>query len=130
MSTENRSQPTAGGFRPLRTRRQFLWEAGAGFPGLALTALLSAEGFFAKHGLFAAEPAASRKRPLEPRAAHFRAPARSCIFLYMYGGPSQMDLFDYKPELQKRDGQAVQMEIRRRSVQPSKLLASRRKFQR
>jgi hypothetical protein len=46
----------------------------------------------------------------------------------MYGGPSQMDLFDYKPELQKRDGQDVKMEIRRSSVQPSKLLASKRKW--
>jgi hypothetical protein len=41
-----------------------------------------------------------------------------------------MDLFDYKPELQKRDGQTVQMEIRRRSVRPSTLLASKRKFER
>ena len=32
----------------------------------------------------------------------------------MFGGPSQMDLFDYKPELQKRDGQTVDIEIRRR----------------
>ena len=38
-----------------RTRRQFLWEMGAGFTGLALTSILSGDGFFARHGLFAAE---------------------------------------------------------------------------
>ncbi len=110
-----------------RTRREFLWEMGAGFTGLALTSLLSADGFFSKHGIFAAEPQGLRG-PLTPKPPHMRSRARSCIFLYMYGGPSQMDLFDYKPELQKRDGQSVQMEIRRRSMQPSKLLASKRTF--
>jgi hypothetical protein len=48
----------------------------------------------------------------------------------MYGGPSQVDTFDYKPELQRRDGQTVQIEMRRRSVQPQRLLASRRRFRR
>jgi len=112
-----------------RTRREFLWETGAGFTGLALSALLSADGFFARHAA-AKEPAARPIDPLASRPQHFPARAKACIFLFMYGGPSQMDLFDYKPELQKRDGQAVQMEIRRRSVQPSKLLASRRTFRR
>lgn len=46
----------------------------------------------------------------------------------MYGGPSQMDLFDYKPELQNRDGQAVQIELRRREVREGRLLGSRRRF--
>src|SRR5436853_116757 len=71
----------------------------------------------------------SSPQPTQPRPAHFPGRAKSCIFLFMYGGPSQMDLFDYKPELQKRDGQTVNMEIRRRDVQSSKLLASRRTFQ-
>src|SRR6185436_13803342 len=57
-----------------------------------------------------------------------RKKVKSCIFLFMYGGPSQMDMFDYKPELQKRDGQTISMEIRRRDLRPSKLLASRREF--
>ena len=93
---------------------------GAGFTGLALTALLDQDGFFGSKAL-AAAPGAPQIAPLPKRA-------KSCIFLFMYGGPSQMDLFDYKPELQKRDGQTVDMEIRRRSVQQSKLLASKRKF--
>jgi hypothetical protein len=108
------------------TRREFLWETGAGFTGLALTALLDGDGFFAGKANAGAPPA----NPLAPKAPHFPARAKACIFLYMYGGPSQMDLFDYKPELQKRDGQSVQMEIRRRSMQASKLLASKRKFAR
>ncbi len=128
MSTDPRANPkTRSSSACSGSRRQFLWEMGAGFAGLALSSVLSTDGFFAKHGLFAAEPK-TFSSPLKPRPQHFKARARSVIFLYMYGGPSQMDLFDYKPELQKRDGQEVQMEIRRRSVQPSKLLASRRKF--
>jgi hypothetical protein len=99
---------------------------GAGFTGLALTALLDGDSFFTGR-VAAGVPSLN---PLAPKAPHFPARAKACIFLYMYGGPSQMDLFDYKPELQKRDGQSVQMEIRRRSMQPSTLLASRRKFER
>src|SRR2546427_10323212 len=97
---------------------------GAGFAGLALTALLDADGFFTGK----AAAATLENNPMLPRPAHFLPKAKSCIFLFMYGGPSQMDLFDYKPELQKRDGQSVDMEIRRRDVKPSKLLASKRTF--
>src|SRR2546422_10512789 len=106
------------------SRREFLWQMGAGFAGLALTALLDGDGFFARNAI----PASSDLNPLSPKSPHLPAKAKSCIFLFMYGGPSQMDMFDYKPELQKRDGESVDMEIRRRSVQQSKLLASKRKF--
>jgi hypothetical protein len=109
-----------------RTRREFLWDAGAGFGGLALSGMLQVDGFFAGRTL-AAEMAS--KGPLDPKPRHFAAKAKACIFLFMYGGPSQMDLFDYKPELQARDGQSIQMEIRRRDLRPSKLLASKRKFE-
>ncbi len=106
------------------SRREFLWQMGAGFAGVALTALLDHDGFFdARAG---SPPALDN--PLAPRPPHFVTKARSCIFLFMYGGPSQMDLLDYKPELQKRDGQTVSMEIRRRDLRPSRLLASRRQF--
>src|ERR1043166_4201682 len=97
---------------------------GGGFAGLALTALLDADGFFTRN----AGAATQEFNPMQPRSPHFAAKAKSCIFLFMYGGPSQMDMFDYKPELQKRDGQSVKMEIRRRDLQPSKLLASKRTF--
>jgi Protein of unknown function (DUF1501) len=114
-------------------RREFLWQAGAGFAGLALTALLDQDGFFARHG-FGAEssagklPPAEGANPLAVRPAHFVTKAKRVIFLFMYGGPSSMDTWDYKPELQKRDGEEVQIEIRRGSIQKQKLLASKRKF--
>src|SRR5206468_1352785 len=85
-----------------RTRREFLWEAGAGFTGLALTGLLSQDGFFA------AEPApAPSANPLAPRLPHFAGKAKSVIFLFMYGGPSHVDTFDYKPTLYDLDGKTV-----------------------
>ena len=105
-------------------RRQFLWETGAGFTGLALSSLLNADGFFSKHA------AAMDYNPLAPKAAHFPVKAKRCIFLFMYGGPSAVDTFDYKPELQKRDGQEIDVEVRRHKVKKQKLLASQRKFAR
>src|ERR1043165_3208218 len=86
-----------------RTRREFLWEAGAGFTGLALTGLLSQDGFFASEP--ARQPAAAN--PLAERQPHFPAKAKSVIFLFMYGGPSQVDTFDYKPNMYRLDGQTV-----------------------
>ena len=98
------------------TRREFLWQAGAGFAGVALAGLLEGDGFFAH----AAEVSASAKEPARP------SKVKSCIFLFMYGGPSQMDLFDYKPELQKNDGKTVNLEVRRNDVKPGTLLGSKR----
>ena len=114
-------------------RREFLWETGAGFTGIALSALLQSDGFFSQSAAasdWVRNLRSLQQTPLAPREPHFPAKAKRCIFLYMYGGPSQVDTFDYKPELQKRDGQSVSVEIRRRSVRPGKLLASRRKFAR
>src|ERR1700730_18102978 len=89
-----------------RTRREFLWEAGAGFTGLALTGLLSQDGFFANR-VVAADGANRFANPLTPRPAHFAPKAKSVIFLFMYGGPSQVDTFDYKPKLYALDGQTI-----------------------
>jgi hypothetical protein len=88
-----------------RTRREFLWETGAGFTGTALTALLSADGFFDK--VAGAAETAPYKNPLAPKPPHFDAQATACIFLYMYGGPSHVDTFDYKPTMIGRDNQTV-----------------------
>jgi hypothetical protein len=107
------------------SRRQFLWEMGAGFSGLALAALLDGDGFFSSPAA-AAELAAAN--PLAPRPVHFPAKAKACIFLFMFGGPSQVDLFDYKPELQKRDGQSIDNEFRRNTKTRAVLQASRRTF--
>ena len=86
-----------------KTRREFLWEAGAGFTGLALTGLLSADGFFAQ----AANASTNGANPLAPKPPQIPAAAKSVIFLFMYGGPSQLDTFDYKPNLVGRDGQTI-----------------------
>src|SRR3954471_17404710 len=89
-----------------RTRREFLWQAGAGFTGLALTGLLTLDKFFTLEasGAPAMRPVAN---PLAPKAPHFAPKAKSVIFLFMYGGPSQVDTFDFKPELYALDGQTV-----------------------
>jgi hypothetical protein len=84
-----------------RTRREFLWEAGAGFTGLALTGLLDRDGFFGRAA--AASENAPAKQP------HFAPKAKSVIFLFMYGGPSQVDTFDYKPTLYELDGKTIQV---------------------
>jgi Protein of unknown function (DUF1501) len=114
-----------------RTRREFLWEAGAGFTGVALTALLDRDGFFGGSAFGGATaPKHSLDKPLSPLTSPLLAKAKRCIFLFMYGGPSQMDLFDYKPELQKRHGQSVNVEIRRGLIAKQTLMGSKRKFAR
>jgi len=86
-----------------QTRREFVWQMGGGFAGLALTSLLDSEGFFTKHGL--AKEASTN--PLAAKNSHFPAKAKSCIFLMMNGAPSQVDTFDYKPELTKYAGKSL-----------------------
>jgi Protein of unknown function (DUF1501) len=88
-----------------RTRREFVWEAGAGFTGLALTGLLSLDSFFA--GKASAADAGRLANPLAPKPPHFAPKAKSVIFLFMYGGPSQVDTFEYKPKLYELDGKTV-----------------------
>ncbi len=87
-----------------RTRREFLWEAGAGFTGLALAGLLARDRFFAD------PPTQRTDNPLAPRPPHFAPRAKSVIFLFMYGGPSQVDTFDYKPLLYQLDGQTISVQ--------------------
>ncbi len=91
-----------------QTRREFVWEMGAGFTGLALSSLLGADGFFSRHGRSArgAEPTGALN-PLAPKPPHFATPAKACIFLMMNGGPSHIDTFDYKPSLEKYAGQTL-----------------------
>ncbi len=88
-----------------RTRREFLWEAGAGFTSVALAALLG-DDFFASQAL-AADGVSRFVNPLAPKRPHRPAKAKSVIFLYMYGGPSHIDTFDYKPTMKGRDNQTV-----------------------
>ncbi len=85
MNEHNNSLPLA------YSRRDLLLRAGSGFGGLALASLLAEEA-----------DAQDRKLKPEPRKA-----AKSVIFLYMVGGPSQMETFDPKPELERLQGQPM-----------------------
>lgn len=91
-----------------RTRREFLWEAGGGFTGLALATLLGTDGFLARQ-VVAADGVTPWKNPLAPKAPHFAPQAKSVIFLYMYGGPSHIDTFDYKPTMKGMDGKTIEV---------------------
>ncbi|MFN5623264.1 MAG: DUF1501 domain-containing protein [Planctomyces sp.] len=84
-----------------RTRREMLWQTGGGFGAAALTGLLSDDGFFS-----AAAQAADGAALPQP---HFTPKAKSVIFLFMYGGPSHIDTFDYKPDMKGRDNQTIQV---------------------
>src|SRR5713101_435820 len=86
-----------------RTRREFLWEVGGGFAGLALIDLLSRDGFFAQQ-VHAGPPVAAAPYLLAPKAPHFPTKAKHAVFLFMNGGPSHVDTFDYKPVLTKFNG--------------------------
>jgi hypothetical protein len=95
--------------RKLVTRRHFFRECRLGVGAMALASLLE------RAGLAAGEPAGHERQhragaaggPLAPRAPHHPARARNVIYLFMAGGPSQLDLFDHKPVLARYDGQVV-----------------------
>jgi hypothetical protein len=88
-----------------RTRREFFWETGGGFTALALSGLL--DGSFLSQQSVAADGSTPLANPLAPKDPHFDGPAKSVIFLFMYGGPSHIDTFDYKPNMYGMDGQMV-----------------------
>ncbi|MEZ5404383.1 MAG: DUF1501 domain-containing protein [Bryobacteraceae bacterium] len=81
-------------------RRDMLRAAGAGFPALALAGLLGEEAR-------AASKADAAPDPLAPRSPHFTPRAKRVIFLFMHGGPSQVDTFDYKPLLLRDHGKPL-----------------------
>src|SRR5437016_3463263 len=91
-----------------RTRREFLWEAGAGFTSLGLVDLLARDAFFG-HAAQAAGTAGKPVNPLAPKRPSFPPRAKAVIFLFMYGGPSHVDTFDYKPKLYELDGKSIQV---------------------
>jgi hypothetical protein len=95
-----------------RTRREFLWESGAGFTSLGLTGLLAGDGFFANQAAAAEDK--SFANPLAPKQPHHTPKAKSVIFLFMYGGPSHVDTFDYKPKLFELDGQTIPVKTKGR----------------
>jgi len=88
------------------TRREFLWQAGAGFTALPMLSMLSGDGFLNKQAV-AADGVTSYQNPLQPKDPHFDGKAKSVIFLFMYGGPSHIDTFDHKPKMYGMDGKTV-----------------------
>ena len=90
-------------FQFTTSRRDFLARAGAGFGALALADLLRGSAL----GAAVEEGTRSATQPLLPRRPHFAAKAKSVIFLFMEGGPSQMDTFDPKPALLELAGKPI-----------------------
>lgn len=85
-------------FTPVFTRREMLRVSASGFGYLALASLLGEERIFAND---------ARANPLAPHSPLFPARARRVIFLFMHGGPSQVDTFDYKPLLERDHGKPL-----------------------
>ncbi len=104
--SKKNSTASNGGFCG-RTRRQALWEMSAGFVGVGLAGLLE-ESFFAKQA-FAADGVTKFKNPLAPKPQMIPGKAKSVIFLYMYGGPSHIDTFDYKPTMYGMDNKTIEV---------------------
>ncbi len=119
----------------MASRRQFVTGLGAGFGSVALASLLNADQAWpatVSSGLDKSVDDGQRSliNPMAARAPMLPTKAKACIFLFMFGGPSQVDLFDYKPELQRNDGKTVENEFRRGVQTKSTLQASRRTFAR
>jgi hypothetical protein len=94
-----------GRYEKFTNRRDFLKKAGGGFGMLALANL------FQHDRLSAAEDSSTKLNPMAPRPPHYPGKAKSIIWLFMEGAPSSVDLFDPKPELTKRDGQRISIDV-------------------
>ncbi|MEO1979902.1 MAG: DUF1501 domain-containing protein, partial [Fuerstiella sp.] len=101
-----------------QSRRAMLQQASAGFGSLALASLL------------AEQSRGEAANDLRERLPHYAANAKRVIFLFMHGGPSQVDTFDYKPQLQKDDNKPLPFDKPRVvSAETGNLLASPFSFQ-
>src|SRR5258706_11736303 len=89
---------------------------------IALASMLAEQGMLAQ-----------TRNPLAPRAPHHEATAKRVIFLFMSGGPSHLELFDPKPDLQRLHGTPLPASFgpvaTRRNVERNRLLGTRRRFQ-
>ena len=84
-----------------QTRRSFLATSASGLGGVALASLLTEDGLLADESA----------NPLIPRRPHYEPKAKACINIFMAGAPSHLDLFDPKPELNKRNGQSLPKDV-------------------
>ncbi len=113
------------------SRRRFLVGGLAGAGAAALSSLLAADGIHAADGPLGG---ASAHDPTRPRVPHFAPQAKRIIYIYLEGGPSQMDLFDPKPQLNKLDGQPLPDSMLENvrfafiKKESAKLMATPRKF--
>ena len=89
-----------------RTRREFLWETGCGFGAAVLDVASVGDGFFLSGCSLGSVKFAN---PLAPKPRMLPAKAKSVIFLFMYGGPSHIDTFDYKPTMVGMDGKTIEV---------------------
>lgn len=90
-----------------QTRRQFFRDCGVGLGGLALASLLGRDAFASTSFSASPPPPIDPLSALSPRAPHFAPKAKSVIYLFMNGAPSQLDLLDPKPKLAELNGQAI-----------------------
>ncbi|MCA9054655.1 MAG: DUF1501 domain-containing protein [Planctomycetaceae bacterium] len=117
-----------------KTRREFFTTCAGGLGGAALTAMLAEDGAFAAGE--AKRVATADVNPLAPKRGDFPAKAKACIFIFMAGAPSQLDLFDHKPKLKELDGQKLpeslvkNMRFAFLQKDTATLLGSRREFRR
>ena len=90
------------------TRRWFFRQCGVGLGSIALGSLLNDARAV---GSALRTPSSALKGPLAPKQPHFKPKAKRVIYLFMGGAPSQLDMFDYKPTLQKYNGKPVPAEV-------------------
>jgi uncharacterized protein (DUF1501 family) len=124
----NYEQQIKSEVRKIITRRYFFKECGVGLGAMALASLLK------NNNVFAGVPKLNTSNPFAPRAPHFAPKAKRVIYLFQAGAPSQLDLFDSKPTLQKYDGKPVPAEVVKGQkyafIRPdAALFASKYKFQ-
>ena len=111
-----------------QTRRHFFSNTGLSIGSLGLASLL------AGGELNAADQADRNTNPLAPQDPHFDGKAKRVIYLFMAGGPSQLELFDYKPKLQEMDGEVIpESYVEGKNFaflkKDAQLLGTKRKFQ-
>ncbi|MCE9603373.1 MAG: DUF1501 domain-containing protein [Planctomycetia bacterium] len=119
------------------SRRRFLGQSGYGLGMAALAGLMAGDGFTAGKSL-AKSPekgnAGAPPDPLAPKTSHFPAKAKQCIFIFLEGAPSQIDLYDPKPKLNELNGKALPESLTKNvrfafiKKESAVLLGSNRKF--
>jgi hypothetical protein len=99
---EKRQEPEA-----IFTRRRLLQRAGGGFGMIGLAGLLQQEGMLESPSEAATGPGSLALHPMAPRPPHFAPRAKRVIWIFINGGPSQVDTWDYKPGLARWDGKSM-----------------------